>query len=107
MFQSNHDLLSESVNEIEPLIKEKSRSTAIQCSLVPKLYMCLHRTGLASEDTCTLCVAGKYQTGSGPYLHIKAKIDLHIYVATDIRQKSIGTGSIDVEYYVACISLYT
>jgi hypothetical protein len=25
-------------------------------------------TGLVTEDNCTWCAAGKYQTGSGPYL---------------------------------------
>jgi hypothetical protein len=28
----------------------------------------LHWTGVVSEDNCTLCASGKYQTGSGPYL---------------------------------------
>jgi hypothetical protein len=28
----------------------------------------LHWTGVVTEDNCMLCAAGKYQTGSGPYL---------------------------------------
>ena len=40
----------------------------IQCIQAAKLKgWQWHLTGLITEDNCTLCAAGTYQTGSGPY----------------------------------------